>query len=231
MRRRRCGSRGALRVERVEVAGRGVGSATPAENGWPVIYIFLMGKRVLETSGDHGVQGSLHRYGSGRHSVAFPGYRIFDEGQTGVTFDLLFASYLRGCTDVELHDPFISYSYQGRNLVEFMAVVALVKNPEKRCRFRLFTLRAKKDEHHELQVRMLDKITENAAEQGIDLDVIFDSRAHDRWLRADTGWLIFLGRGLDIYHNFGGGHYAFPTSRQEFRKVRGFSIAYSLDKK
>ena len=203
-----------------------VGSATSTESARLVIYIFLMGKHVLEADEDHGGQESLHWHGRGRHRVALPGYRFFEEGQTGVSFETLFATHLRGCANIELHDPFISHSYQGRNLVELMAVVALVKNPEKRCRFRLHTLTTKKVEYHGGRVKMFEKIAKNAAAQGIDFEVIFDPDAHDRWLRTDTGWIIFLGRGIDIFHNFEGGAYAFPSARQEFRRVRAFSISY-----
>lgn len=36
----------------------------------------------------------------------------------------------------------------------------------------------------------------------IDFEFAFDPVIHDRWIQADNGTLILLGRGLDIFKSF-----------------------------
>lgn len=154
------------------------------------------------------------------------GQRDFVENQRGISYENLLMPYLRGATEIELHDPYIRMSHQGRNLVELLALIASAKDPADEVTFKLFTLLEDDPEYQKKQLQMLNQIVQVAAQQGIKLDVAKDPGGHDRWIRTDTGWRINLGRGLDIFQKQEGGWFDFGSTRQEFRQVRAFGITY-----
>lgn len=156
----------------------------------------------------------------------YEGQRDFVENQRGVSYETLLMPHLEGATEIELHDPYIRMSHQGRNLVELLAMIAAAKDPADEINFKLFTLLEDEPEYQKKQLQMLNEIVQGAAQQGIKVDVARDPGGHDRWIRTDTGWRINLGRGLDIFQKADGGWFDFGASRQEFRQVRAFGVTY-----
>ncbi|OZF48313.1 TIGR02688 family protein [Rhodococcus sp. 14-2470-1b] len=156
----------------------------------------------------------------------FQGHRDFVENQRGISYETLFMPYLRGATEIELHDPYIRMSHQGRNLVELLALIASAKDPADEVTFKLFTVLENDPDHQKKQLQMLGQIIQGAAQQGIKLDVAKDPGGHDRWIHTDNGWRINLGRGLDIFQKQDGGWFDFGGTRQEFRQVRAFGVTY-----
>jgi ATP-dependent Lon protease len=73
---------------------------------------------------------------------------------------------------------------------------------------------------------MLQDIQDGAASVGIKLSVRFDDTIHDRSIRADSGWKILLGRGLDIFQKGSGSQFDIGARRQEFRQVVAFGVTY-----
>ena len=156
----------------------------------------------------------------------YEGQRDFVENQRGISYETLLMPHLEGATQIELHDPYIRMSHQGRNLVELLAMIAAAKDPADEINFKLFTLLEEEPEYQNKQLQMLNEIVQGAAQQGIKVEVAKDPGGHDRWIRTDTGWRINLGRGLDIFQKADGGWFDFGASRQEFRQVRAFGITY-----
>ena len=156
----------------------------------------------------------------------FEGHRDFAENQRGLSYETLLMPYLEGAAEIELHDPYVRMSHQGRNLVELLAMIASAKDPADEINFKLFTLLEEEPEFQKKQLQMLNEIVQGAAQQGIKVDVAKDPGGHDRWIRTDTGWRINLGRGLDIFQKSDGGWFDFASSRQEFRQVRAFGVTY-----
>lgn len=156
----------------------------------------------------------------------FQGQRDFVENQRGISYESLLMPYLRGATEIELHDPYIRMSHQGRNLVELLALIASAKDPADEVTFRLFTLLDTDPEYEKKQLQMIGQIIQGAEQQGIKLVVAKDPGGHDRWIRTNNGWRINLGRGLDIFQKQEGGWFDFGSSRQEFRQVRAFGVTY-----
>lgn len=156
----------------------------------------------------------------------YEGQRDFVENQRGISYETLLMPYLAGATEIELHDPYIRLSHQGRNLVELLALIASSKDPADEINFKLFTLLEEDPEYQKKQLQMLNEIVQGAAQQGIKVDIAKDPGGHDRWIRTDTGWRINLGRGLDIFQKSDGGWFDFGSSRQEFRQVRAFGVTY-----
>lgn len=156
----------------------------------------------------------------------FEGQRDFVENQRGVSFETLLLPYLRGATEIELHDPYIRAGHQGRNLVELLALIASAKDPADEVTLKLFTSLEEDSHYQQKQLQMLTQIVQEAAQQGIKVEVAKDPGGHDRWIHTDTGWRINLGRGLDIFQKSEGSWFDLATSRQEFRQVRAFGVTY-----
>ncbi|AWE42792.1 MULTISPECIES: BREX system Lon protease-like protein BrxL [unclassified Actinobaculum] len=159
------------------------------------------------------------------------GHRDFAENQRGVSYEEILLPYLRGATEIELHDPYIRLNHQGRNLAELLALIAVAKDPADEVHFKLFTTLHDETSHQAQQLQMLRQIVQTAAQEGIRLDIEKDPGGHDRWLHTDTGWRINLGRGLDIFQKSEGSWFDLGTSRQEFRQVRAFGVTYIKEKK
>ena len=67
---------------------------------------------------------------------------------------------------------------------------------------------------------------DGAASVGIKFHVRWDTSIHDRSIRADSGWKIILGRGLDIFQKGSGSQFDIGSRRQEFRQVVAFGVTY-----
>ena len=156
----------------------------------------------------------------------FVGHRDYAENQRGVSYETILLPYLRGATEIDLHDPYVRQPHQGRNLVELLALLASEKDPADEMTVNLFTVLDDDPDYQLKQLRMLNDIVQGAAQQGVKVNVAKDPGGHDRWIRTDTGWRINLGRGLDIFQKSDSGWFDFGTSRQEFRQVRAFGVTY-----
>ncbi|ORV28429.1 ATP-dependent Lon protease [Mycolicibacterium confluentis] len=155
----------------------------------------------------------------------FEGHREFQEHQRGVSYENLLLPYLRGATDITIVDPYIRAPHQGRNLVDLLAVLASAKDPADEIAVMLVT-KEDKPEYQQQQLLMLKTIQDGAASVGIKFNVQWDESIHDRSIRADNGWKILLGRGLDIFQKGSGSQFDIGSRRQEFRQVVAFGVTY-----
>lgn len=157
--------------------------------------------------------------------LLFEGHREFQENQRGVSYNTLFLPYLRGAANISIVDPYIRLPHQGRNLVDLLALLAAAKDPADEISVTLVTKEDKSDAERR-QLLMLNDIQESAASAGIHFTVAWDDSIHDRSIRADNGWKILLGRGLDIFQKGSGSQYELGARRQEFRQVTAFGVTY-----
>lgn len=155
----------------------------------------------------------------------FEGHRDFQENQRGVSYDTLLLPYLEGASEISIVDPYIRLPHQGRNLVDFLALLAAQKDPADEISLTLVTREEKDDPDHR-QLYMLKNIQDSAASAGIHFNVTWDEHIHDRSIRADNGWTILLGRGLDIFQKGTGSQFDLGARRQEFRQVAAFGVTY-----
>lgn len=155
----------------------------------------------------------------------FEGHREFQENQRGVSYETLLLPYLRGATDITIVDPYIRLPHQGRNLVDLLSLLASAKDPADEISVTLVT---KEDtgQFQQQHLLMLKDIQDGAASVGIKFNVQWDETIHDRSVRADNGWKILLGRGLDIFQKGSGSQFDIGARRQEFRQVVAFGITY-----
>jgi ATP-dependent Lon protease len=155
----------------------------------------------------------------------FEGHREFQENQRGVSYETLLLPYLCGASEITVIDPYIRAPHQGRNLVDLLGLLASAKDPADEISVLLVT-KEDKPEYQQQQLLMLKAIQDGAASVGIRFNVQWDVSIHDRSIRADNGWKILLGRGLDIFQKGSGSQFDIGARRQEFRQVVAFGVTY-----
>ena len=160
-----------------------------------------------------------------RESELAEGHLEFMSGQRGVTYESLLLPYLRGATRITIVDPYIRLPHQGRNLVDLLALLAAAKDVADEIDVTLVT-RAETSQYEQAHLLMLKDIQDSAAAAGINFTVTWDETIHDRSIRADNGWTILLGRGLDIFQKGSGSQFDLAARRQEFRQIVAFGVTY-----
>ncbi len=122
-------------------------------------------------------------------------------GDTGYSYDDLFAEYLKGATIVQLEEPYLTHGYQITNLVRFIEL--LVKTGD--CKvFKLITKPSEDVSENQFLEENLKGIKETLADMdscNMEFSVEYDENAHDRYIRTSNNWDITLGRGLHFYQN------------------------------
>ncbi|WP_136313684.1 BREX system Lon protease-like protein BrxL [Actinomyces procaprae] len=150
----------------------------------------------------------------------------FADGRRGFTYDRYFGPYLRGASRIEVVDPFIRQPHQARNLMEFLETVAKYTDTTNEITVHLTTKRDEEPRYVPRQQENLETIRTNSAVAGISFEYSFSETIHDRSITTDTGWIIMLGRGLDVFQPFDTDWLDLRLRQQYFRQVREFTIAY-----
>lgn len=122
----------------------------------------------------------------------------FRMGQTGVSYEKLFASYMANANEITVEDPYIRAPWQIKNFMEF-ALMLINTRPVDDLKLNLIT-NEEDDKLPEL-IDRLDDIKDDLATYGIDFEYKFRD-FHDRCIKTDTGWTISLGRGLDMFEKY-----------------------------
>ncbi len=123
-------------------------------------------------------------------------YRI-QHGDVGFSYERIFGDYLFGCEEIVVEDAYIRSPHQITNFLRFCETVVRIGKPK---RIKLITKGAfrtqlEKDE----AVENLDSIAENLKHHDVDLEIEENANLHDRLVSFSNGWVIEIGRGLDIY--------------------------------
>ncbi len=162
----------------------------------------------------------------------FQGYRAYQDGQRGVSYDTLLIPYLTGASQITVVDPYVRMFHQARNIMELVEGIARGKDPADEVSLKLVTVENQEGpEKLQKQFEHLLQIKQSAAVLGIVLDVEFaDPQAiHDRSISTDTGWKILLGRGLDIFQRLSDSPFDLTTKYQKYRELKAFGITYLRD--
>ena len=112
----------------------------------------------------------------------------FRMGQTGVSYEKLFASYMANANEITVEDPYIRAPWQIKNFMEF-ALMLINTRPVDDLKLNLIT-NEEDDKLPEL-IDRLDDIKDDLATYGIDFEYKFRD-FHDRCIKTDTGWTISL---------------------------------------
>ena len=113
----------------------------------------------------------------------------------GFSFENMFGEYLSGAKKVVVEDPYIRMQHQVANFVRLCELVAhqgTIRHVE------LITGYDDDAQKTETSQRLSD-LAESLKDVDIELQIRFDSHLHDRAIKLDNGWIIKIGRGLDIY--------------------------------
>ncbi len=178
-------------------------------------------EKSLPTAGDNVSDGTaVEREKRPRIPVLKEQTLSFRMGQTGVSYEKLFAAYLENAHEITVEDPYIRTSWQIKNFMEFVAML-IDTRPVDDLKLNLVTCE-EEDKAPEL-IDKLDDIKEDLAAYGIDFTYKITD-FHDRCIKTDTGWIITLGRGLDIFEKYS--PYSIANARQDKRKCKAFMVTY-----
>ena len=149
----------------------------------------------------------------------------FNEGQMGVSFERLFADYIKGAKHITVIDPYIRNVFQTLNFMEFLELIEQNKADSDEVIVELVT---SIDENYPAsQEDNFATIKTSCFAMGIKFSYRFDDSIHARSIITDTGWKISLDRGLDIYQTCERkDFFAFTTRLQKYRPCKPFEITY-----
>lgn len=144
----------------------------------------------------------------------------FRMGQTGVSYEKLFAPYMKDAKVITVEDPYIRASWQIKNFMEF-ALMLINTRPVDDLKLNLVT--NEEEEKIPELIDKLDDIKDDLASYGIDFEYKLRD-FHDRCIKTDTGWTITLGRGLDMFEKYN--TFSIASSRQDMRKCKDFMVTF-----
>lgn len=153
-----------------------------------------------------------------------PNHLKIEEGQSGVTYEMLFAPYLKGAKKMVITDPYILQLYQYKNLMDFMEMLIDTKVANEEISVHLVTGVSREPD---VQEKAFEDIAEAISQEGVYFTWQYDDFIHARHIVTDTGWKILLDRGLDIFQNFEKqSGFALAIRHQKYRKCKNFEITY-----
>nr|ALS04243.1 MIT domain-containing protein 1 [Acartia pacifica] len=117
-------------------------------------------------------------------------------GSAGHGYETLFGRFLDDdVTSIEVDDPYIRAHHQ---IVNFLRCCELFV---KKCsKLKEIKLKTSYDENNKMdQESKLAELRKSLEKRNTSLLVEYSSTLHDREIRLNTGWIIKIGRGLDIF--------------------------------
>jgi ATP-dependent Lon protease len=153
-----------------------------------------------------------------------PHQTILKDNQTGVSYKKLFADYLKGAQNITIQDPYIRMPYQFKNLMEFCMMLGNNKALEDEINLEIVSWN---DEAYlNDSVGYFEELQESVLDIGINLTYRMENH-HDRFIAADNGWKITLGRGLDIFEKIEG-RFNVADMDQTKRKCKSCEMTYLI---
>ena len=162
-------------------------------------------------------------------AAAREGRLSYAEDQRGVTYDKLFGAFVAGARNITIVDPYIRLFYQIRNYAEFLETVFNYTERTEEVHVHLVTKHADK-QHIDDQLANLAAVRDSFGQLGITVTYEFSDTAHDRYIESDTGWIVTLGRGLDIFQQYDASWLSPMARKQQLRKVKEFTVIYQRDR-
>lgn len=153
------------------------------------------------------------------------GHVEIKENQKGVSFDQLFAPYLRGASKIVVTDAYIRNFHQAKNLMDFLETVFKTMDEAGEMEVHLITchdeFRADQQEDYFTQIQ------KNCIRVGIKFTWEYDSAIHARHVVTDHGWKILLDRGLDVFQPFDSRDaFSLSARLQSQRLCKKFEVTY-----
>jgi ATP-dependent Lon protease len=148
------------------------------------------------------------------------------ENASGISFAGLFADYLKGATEIIVHDPYVRLFWQLKNMMEFLEMVHQLVPEGDQIEVKLVT---KSDtERCVEQDEGLRKMEESFVGSKVSFSFEYDNSDsfHARSISTDTEWKITLDRGLDIFQRYDMSPFSLAGKVQEERQCKAFEVTY-----
>lgn len=143
------------------------------------------------------------------------------ENQKGISYESLFADYIRSAHKIRIVDPFLRLPYQISNLVDFVQMV--ISSSEHPDGLSIEVSTSVPSEERAEKLVIFEDIKNELQSNGVEFTYDFEAE-HDMSIVTDDGWHISLGRGLDIFEPFQ--RFSLGASSQENRRCKPFTVSY-----
>ena len=110
--------------------------------------------------------------------------------------------YLFDAAEIRIRDPYLRKPHQIRNVHEILLQLIQHADAARLPRVVIETCTSDEDEHRVKQEATFEQLQQSWGQFGIIIDWSIVDYFHDRSIVTDTGWVIDLGRGLDVYESF-----------------------------
>jgi ATP-dependent Lon protease len=145
-------------------------------------------------------------------------------GDTGYSYDNLFAEYLVGAKEIQLQEPYLNNGYQLQDLTRFAETVVKVGDCHK---IKLTTKVCESIEDTQKVQNGLDQLKDSLKDVDVELEYTFSDTIHARYIETDTGWNISLDRGLHIYQPITKNYYLMGYYELALRPCKETKIIYT----
>lgn len=127
-------------------------------------------------------------------------YKI--EPSRGHSMPGILLPYLFDAAEIRICDPYLRHPYQIRNVHEILLLLIQHADAARLPRVVIETCASDEDEYRAKQEATFEQLQQSWGQFGIVIDWSIVDDFHDRSIVTDTGWVIDLGRGLDVYESF-----------------------------
>ena len=112
------------------------------------------------------------------------------------------SSALHDAAEIQIRDPYLRKPHQIRNVHEILLLLIQHADAARLPHVVIETCASDEDEYRAKQEATFEQLQQSWGQFGIVIDWSIVDDFHDRSIVTDTGWVIDLGRGLDVYESF-----------------------------
>lgn len=127
-------------------------------------------------------------------------YKI--EPSMGHSMPGILLPYLFDAAEIQIRDPYLRKPYQIRNVHEILLLLIQHADAARLPHVVIETCASDEDEYRAKQEATFEQLQQSWGQFGIVIDWSIVDNFHDRSIVTDTGWVIDLGRGLDVYEAY-----------------------------
>ena len=127
-------------------------------------------------------------------------YKI--EPSMGHSMPGILLPYLFDAAEIRIRDPYLRHPYQIRNVHEILLLLIQHADAARLPRVVIETCASDEDDYRAKQEATFEQLQQSWGQFGIVIDWSIVDDFHYRSIVTDTGWVIDLGRGLDVYESF-----------------------------
>ncbi len=127
-------------------------------------------------------------------------YKI--EPSMGHSMPGILLPYLFDAAEIQIRDPYLRKPYQIRNVHEILLLLIQHADAARLPRVVIETCASDEDEYRAKQEVTFEQLQQSWGQFGIVIDWSIVDDFHDRSIVTDTGWVIDLGCGLDVYEAY-----------------------------